>query len=170
MKRVADVLSAAVGFFLLAAIIVLTIVYFNRGKDVVTKNADGVLSIVENAAAGIIDIEKYNGESVQGSVVISIIESLASSDAAAPVLVYTSKGTAVAEYTKAGATLADNISLTTGVYAASSTKPAEAVKYTGNYRVKTDATYINPVQFYTVKCHYTANEALAFVSIVQQAN
>lgn len=167
MKKVMEVLSAAVGFLLLATLIILTITYFNRGKDVVTKNADGVLSVVENADAGAIDIEKYDGESVQGSVVISIIESLPGSNATTPILVYTSKGAAVAEYTKTGATLADNINFAAGAYAASDTKPVEATKSTGNYRVKTDTTYINPVQFYTVKCHYTANKALAFVSITQ---
>lgn len=166
MKKAMEMLGIAVGFLLTATIIILSITYFNRGKDVTTKNADGILSIVENSSAGAIDVEKYDGESVQGSVVISIIESLPSASSTTPILVYTNGKANVAEYTQAGATAADSINFNVGVYAVSA-KPTEAVKSTGNYLVKTDVTYINPTQYYTVKCVYTNNKALAYVAVTQ---
>lgn len=166
MKKAIEMLSIAVLFLLSAITIVFSITYFNRSKDSATKNADGILSIVEGFSVGIVDVEKYNGKSVQGSVVISIIESLPSTTSATPVLVYTNGGANVAEYTQSGATAAENIDFNAGVYAAS-TKPTEATKSTGNYPVKTDVTYINPTQYYTIKCVYTGNKTLAYVMVTQ---
>ena len=176
MKNVMSILKSGVGFLLLAVLITVTVVYFNRGKDVTTKHADNIFSTIEGISVGAVDLSTYDGKSIDGSEVISILESLTSSNLDTPVLVYTNKtaqGTTpetykyhVAEYTNAGAT--NGSFLTKDVYRAATTNPASGIEATGSYRDSTNTTYINPTVKYLVKCHYTSNKALAFVTVTQQ--
>lgn len=158
MKRTTDVILAAVGFLLVAILVAITIKYFNRGTDVVTKNAEGVLSAAEGGFMGVVDFEKYDKKPVQGSTVISIIESLKNTDSQVRILVYTNGKKTVAEYTNIGAIPKDKI-----------TPPATpaATAATGNYREKKDDTYINPTLTYTINCHYTDNKTVDYVTIMQ---
>ena len=181
-----SILKSGVGFLLLAVIITLTVFYFNRGKDVTVKHIDGVLNAVEGVNINAIDLTSYDGEDIQGSAVISMVESLTNSTANVNVLVYTNKETdtsgnitynTVSEYTQSGPnasfTLADLDDIN-NVYVLSSEREnfpdmssvAKAGK--GDYRVKTSEAYINPTSYYNVNCHYTANGALAFVVITQK--
>lgn len=174
MKKVMDVIAAAVGFLLLATIIILTITYFNRGKDVVTKNADGVLSVVENESA-VADLVSYDGKTITGSSVTSLIDQLVTNNLDIPVLVFTNSRKTVAEYTKAGATDYGSVEITsTGAYVTYKgqiiTGIASITPATGNYRASSDVTYINPKVNYEVTCYYTTNKALSFIVIMQQTD
>ena len=172
MKQVMKILGAAVGFLFTSAVIILSVTYFNRGKEVVTNNAEGILSIIENSDMGGINMESYNGMNVPGSIVISMIESLSTNASSVPVLVYTSGGTTVSEYTSTGATTNLTMAnLTTGIYAMTKVPPDTdgVTALNGEYKQKNNRAYINPTQTYSVRCHYTQNEALAFVSIVHNA-
>lgn len=172
MGNVIKMILSAVGFLFAAVLIFVMVSYFNRGKSVTTKNADSALALLENAETGSVDIEEYDGETVQGSVVISIIESLPTNSNSVKVLVYTSGGSVVSEYTNAGTTNESNINLTASPYnvATEAPKSTGVTKATGNYKIKTDATYINPTQNYLVECRYTPNEALAYVAITHKTS
>jgi len=182
MKNVMSILKSGVGFLLLAVIITLTVFYFNRGKDVTVKHIDGVLNAVEGVNINAIDLTSYDGEDIQGSAVISMVESLTNSTANVNVLVYTNGGSVVAEYTQTGPTTWKEdetdpdkmFSLSGNPYDLAATEyqltgaAASATPTSANYRIKTDKTYINPISTYAVKCHYTSNNALAFVTITQK--
>lgn len=177
MKQVLKVLGVAVGFLLSATLIILSITYFNRGKSVVTENAEGVLALIENSSVGNTNLKTYDGMDVQGSIVISMVESLSTDKSPVPILVFTSKGAVVSEYTKAGATKEfsrsslndkDPYKLVpnwqTGIVS------DRTIFASGDYKQKNSTAYINPTQTYSVTCHYTSNEALAFITIVHKGN
>lgn len=174
MKQVMKILGVAVGFILMAAVIILSVTYFNRGKKVVTDNAEGVLGIVENETA-ISDLIANDGTSITGTQVASMIESLPTNNIDIPIVVFTNGGKTVAEYTKTGATAPGSIDFVpdTATYRGTSLSNLVSVGITpatGNYRVTTDNTYINPKVSYSVTCYYTDNLALNFIVIVQQSN
>ena len=181
MKNVMSILKSGVGFLLLAVLITVTVLYFNRGKDVATQHADNVLNIAEGINIDAVDLTSYDGKTIKGSSAISILESLVNSNADVPVLVFTNGGNSVAEYTKSGASSTEDFTYAAGTYKLNNdsnksyeltttekNKVSAASEVNGNYRNKTDVSYINPSEEYKVTCHYTSNEALAFVTIIQQ--
>ena len=184
MKNVMSIIKSGVGFALLAVLITVMVLYFNRGKDATTQQMDNVLSIVEGTELSVVNLASYNGKSVKGATVVSIIEGMASSNLDTPVVVFTNGTSSYAVYTKDGL---DNskVTVTTGTAGTSGTLakvklPATgAATYnisgvytcasaTGSYNTKTSPTYINPSLFYTVECHYNSNKTIDCVTIVQQ--
>lgn len=160
MKRTMDVILAAVGFLLVAILVAITIKYFNRGKDVVEKNAEGALSAAESVVLA--DFEKYDGQEVQGSTVISMIENLKASNSNVIIYVYTNGGKTVAQYTNAGAV--PTVTPPSGAAEITTTPAPEAGKYTDTK----SNTYINPRLTYKVTCHKTGSKAVEYVTVVQK--
>lgn len=165
MKQVLKVLGIAVGFLLSATLIILAITYFNRGKSVVTENAEGTLSLLETKTA-ISDIVATDGQEISGTQAISMVESLSTNNIDIPIFVFTDKKNTVSKYTKAGADTSK-----TGSFSNDKSIqdiPSSVTWGTGKYRMPTDNAYINPKTIYSVKCYYTSNEALEFVVILQK--
>lgn len=109
-RKIIEYILLVLGLLIAAFFIVFTVNYFNKSKNIVDDNANSLFVALDSADVRE-EFEAYNDRCVDGSIVISMIERLSSTNSDISILIFTNSGHTVSEYTKFGASDTKTINL-----------------------------------------------------------